>query len=116
MNEQINPESKYTIKTAALELGLSQMYVRRAIQTGDLAAELEPIAPESKTNHRVIMGEALINWRDGIKTRSHREDGRVRFILYATPHEVEDIRASFEVEIVKPTYGKKEVELVADES
>ncbi len=29
MNENLNPESVYTIKTAALALGLSQMYVRR---------------------------------------------------------------------------------------
>jgi hypothetical protein len=99
----------YTIKTAALELGLSEQYVRHAIRAGKLVTSLEPTGPESNVNRHVISKEALETWRAATSEHSRREDGRSRYILYVTPDELEKIQKRYpNVPIMKPTYGKKE--------
>jgi hypothetical protein len=85
-----NAES-FTINSAAAALGLSQMYVRRAVNLGQLKSHLVPINPEAKTMKHVITAEDLNEWR---KTRIQRKraDGRGRFTLHATPEELKAIQ------------------------
>lgn len=114
-NTPINAGQTYTIKSAAAALGMSEQYIRSAIRSGDLETVLVPIADGATTKRHEIEGETLAAWREAHQNRSHREDGRNRFILYATPAELDVLKTAFpELVVVKPTYGKKETELEAE--
>jgi hypothetical protein len=104
-----------TINEAAREFDLSAMYVRKAVRTGDLPTTLVAVKEGSATKRHEIDREAFIAWRAKASTHSKREDGRSRFILYATPEELEAVKATFaDLPIVKPVYGKKEAEVAAE--
>lgn len=100
-----------TINQAARETGLSPMYIRKAVREGKLETELVPVKEGAVTKRHEIKRESFDAWRAAAAIRSHREDGRSRFILYATQEEVDAIREMVDgVEVVKPTYGKKDAE------
>jgi hypothetical protein len=98
------------IKEAASKLGLSELYVRNAIRSGKLETTMVPVAPDSKTMKHQITVKALEAWRASTSNRSRRDDGRGRFILYATEAELADLRkmlanAKLAVIVQKPVYG-----------
>lgn len=111
--EEVKAET-FTLKEAAVELGLSDVYVRRALMTGKLVSTKEPVSPESKTMRHIITREALNAWRSNTGTmRIHRADGRARFQMYATKEELEAVKTMLAdtnngALIQKPkTYSKK---------
>ena len=76
-------EKVFTIKTAAKELGLSEVYIRRAVRSKDLATQLVPVSKGSKTERHEIKESILMEWRATRGSGSRREDGRNKFVLYA---------------------------------
>lgn len=76
-------DKNLTIKTASEKYGQSPVYIRKAIRDKILPTKLVPIAEGSKTKQHVFTVEAYEAWRASRKSRSHRDDGRNKFALYA---------------------------------
>lgn len=105
-------EATYTIKSLASALGLSEVYVRRAILEKKLDTSLEPIKEGSEIMRHRITQASVDSWRGSTTSRSRREDGRNKFNLYATQEELAALKTMIEkagsqVIIQKaPTYYK----------
>lgn len=80
------------IKEVAAMLGLSQVYVRHAVRNGNLKTTKVPISEDSKTMKHVILVSEIERWRNATGGHSRREDGRSRFLLYATAEELEKVK------------------------
>lgn len=78
-------EKKYSIKEAAAELGLSVCYVRRMILKGRIQTTQVQIA--TNTFKHQIAESTLNEWRSSVSKRTHRSDGRGKYVMYATPAE-----------------------------
>jgi len=78
----------YSIKDAAKELNLSEVYIRRQIQQHALNSHLVRISPDSDVMKHMIDESALIAWRSKTSSRTQREDGRNKFTLYANKAEL----------------------------
>ena len=76
----------YTIKQVCEMTGLSEVYVRRMIQHGKLQTEKVPMPNMKNTFQHMISEDELNRWRSA-SANHRREDGRSRFILYATAEE-----------------------------
>ena len=90
-------DNKLSIKDVCVEFELSPVYVRRMIQRGEIKTELVPISEGSKTEKHLIDREEIIRWRStkGLN-RTNREDGRMKFVLYADSNEIEQIQKLLE--------------------
>jgi hypothetical protein len=82
----------FSIKAAAAELGLSEVYVRRAIQTGKLATTKTQVGDTEVWRHE-ISEETLNAWRKDAGARSTRTDGRNKYTVYATSEELAAFKA-----------------------
>jgi hypothetical protein len=83
-------QSAYSIKAASAELGLSEVYIRRMIQQGKIATTKEQVGDTEVWRH-VIAAETLNEWRNGSSVHTTRNDGRSKFVCYATTTELEAI-------------------------
>ena len=86
---------KLSIKEICAEFELSPVYVRRAISRGDLkVAERRMIA---KNTEKIFVARAEVEaWRAKAGAHSPREDGRSKFVLYATSDELAEIEKLLE--------------------
>ena len=82
-----------TIKSAAEEYDLSQVYIRRAILKGDLPAKKVPISEGATTVRNEFTEKDFLHWRSTRKTRSRRTDGRSKYVHYATDEEELELQA-----------------------
>jgi hypothetical protein len=81
--------SKFTIKTAAEKLNLTEFYVRKCIREGKIEAELEQIGA-TQVERWVITEKALEEFANRPKQAvGKRDDGRNKFTIYLTPEELE---------------------------
>lgn len=81
----------YSIKAAASALGLSEVYIRRMIQHGKLATTKVQVGDTEVWRHEIAEAE-LNKWRKSSSTRTQREDGRNKFVMYATSDELAKIQ------------------------
>jgi hypothetical protein len=81
----------YSIKSAAAELNLSEVYIRRMIQTGKLATTKTQVGDTEVWKH-MISEETLTAWRKNSSAKTSRDDGRSKFTLYATAAELAQIQ------------------------
>jgi hypothetical protein len=88
---QLADAATLTINEAALFSGLSPVYIRRAILDKKLSAVKEPIAEGSKTVRNVITMESFKAWRAEAGAHTKREDGRNKYVLYASTEEIADL-------------------------
>ena len=107
-----NKENAYTIKQLAEEKELSTVYIRRAILSGKLESKKVKIG-ESKVERHMITEEQFAAWRSQNVTRSRREDGRSKFVLYANAEELEKIQALLEKNKIEAIVQKANVKKVA---
>jgi hypothetical protein len=77
-----------TIHEAAAVSGLSEQYIRKAIRKGDLETVKVATTDSGKTWRHEILGASFRAWRETSGTKTSREDGRSKFVLYMTPDEV----------------------------
>jgi hypothetical protein len=78
-----------TIKQAVQQSGLSENYIRKAIAKGDLIVEKETVGDTRIPRNVIVNFEA---WRAEAKAHSKREDGRNKFVLYATADELQRLQ------------------------
>ena len=89
----MEPKS-FSIKAAAAVLGLSEVYVRRMIQSGKLETTKVQVGDTEVWRHE-ISEETLAAWRKDAGAHTARIDGRNKFVLYATAEELKAIQALF---------------------
>lgn len=80
MNENL------TIKEVCEELGLTMVYVRRMIQKGKI--KTTKVEMNKNQFKHLVSREEVERWRASITHRSTRDDGRNKFVLYATQDEL----------------------------
>jgi hypothetical protein len=95
------------INAVALMLGLSQAYVRHAVRLGQLKTTKVPVSEGSKTIRHAITVADVEAWRTAHGTHAHREDGRRRFILYATDEELAKVRKLLEAQKIEAIIEKQ---------
>jgi excisionase family DNA binding protein len=84
-------QSAYSIKEAASELGLSEVYIRRMIQQGKIETQKQQVGDTEVWRH-MITAETLNEWRSGSSVHTTRNDGRSKFVCYATASELAAIQ------------------------
>jgi hypothetical protein len=94
MNTKTSNKTTYSIKEACETLELSPVYVRRMIQKGVIKTNKVEIA--KNTFKHEIEAEEIERWRNSIGNRSKREDGRLKFTLYASQDELQQIQKLLE--------------------
>jgi len=104
------PTKLLSIKEAAQHLGTTDTYVRTLVRKGKLATERENLNEDGTLWRHMIPITELESYKGNART-SRREDGRNKYVLYATPEELEALRKVIETEqltclIEKPKYGK----------
>ena len=107
----VEKERMYKISEATGVLGMREQYLRKLIREGKIKTtkvfKLNALQEPTHTFLHMISQSAIDLYLStkGTRTRSaNRNDGRQRWILYATPEEVAAIKTSQPtVEIVKPT-------------
>lgn len=80
----------HTIPKAAEYLGLSPGYVRHLIHDGKLQSKMVPVSDGSLVEQHVVEEKELNNFLATAPRRNRRSDGRNKFLLYATPVELEE--------------------------
>jgi excisionase family DNA binding protein len=83
-------KASFTIKEAAIELGLSTVYIRRMIQNGKIATVKTQVGDTEVWRHEIAAAE-LAKWRKDAGSRTTRTDGRNKYALYATAEELAEI-------------------------
>lgn len=79
----------FTIKTAAVELGLTEFYVRKCIRENKIDAHQELIA-NTRVSRWIIEDEALAEFANRPKKSvGKREDGRNKYTIYLLQDELE---------------------------
>lgn len=105
----------YTIKSLANELNLTEGYVRRAIHKGELETTLANVGDTNVQRHEVTQAQ-VDAWREKASSRSRREDGRNKYVIYMNDEEFEAMKSGVVSEEVVATceraYQKKEEEVV----
>jgi hypothetical protein len=81
------------IKEAANFLGVKPQYVRTLIRNGKFKPTKVAVAEGSEVWRWEIPVEQLESYRANAGTRSRRADGRTKYIMYATPEELEQVNA-----------------------
>lgn len=81
----------FSINDLVRTYGLSRVWIHRAIMQDKLPAVKE-VMPDGKTERWMIKEEDFLHWRETSK-RTKRTDGRSRFVLHATPDELEKLQA-----------------------
>lgn len=110
MNEQNT--TKLGIKDVCEKFGLTPVYVRRMIQQGKIKTEKVEIG--KNTFKHFINIEEIERWRASVSARSNREDGRSKFVLYASQEEMDKIQALLaNEEIEAPIQRANKVKQVA---
>jgi hypothetical protein len=87
----MSDQKRFSIKSAAAALDLSEVYIRRMIQQGKLATIKTQIGDTEVWKHEIEEAE-LNKWRKGAGTRTSRTDGRSKYTLYATAEELKSIQ------------------------
>jgi len=85
----------FTIKQLAVELQLSEMYVRRAIQQGKLQATLEKV-PNTNIERWSVSAEEVTKWRKTCKNHAHRADGRKQYKVVLSEEEFNLLSKKYE--------------------
>jgi hypothetical protein len=85
---------QFSIKSAAIELGLSEVYIRRMIQKGQI--ETTKVAISDNVWKHMIDEAELAQWRKNTNSRSIREDGRNKFTVYANADEYAQLQKLLE--------------------
>jgi excisionase family DNA binding protein len=80
----------FSIKQAASVLNLSEVYIRRMIQQGKIETTKVQVGDTEVWRHE-ISEEELTKWRKSASSRTSRNDGRSKFVLYATNDELAKI-------------------------
>lgn len=106
------------INEVAMRYNLSAVYVRNAIRHGKLATTLTAVSETSKTQKHMIAVSDVEAWRAASSARSHREDGRSKYNLYATAEEraaIEALLANNQIEaLITKAYTKAEATEAAE--
>jgi hypothetical protein len=84
--------AKLGIKEVCLRFGLSEVYVRRSISKGSLKTTKVRIEGHESGYKHLIDEDEVIRWRSE-SGHNKRDDGRNRFLLYATPEEFGDLES-----------------------
>lgn len=102
----------YSIKQAALELGVNELYVRKLIRDGKLSTQMVPVKPGSQVMKHLIPQAEIERHKAKGRSSSSRPDGRNKWVVYATPSEAaklaEFCRANGLPEPVMPNKGEYE--------
>jgi len=83
-------EDDLTIPEAALYTGFSEPYVRSLIRDQKLPSTLRPINPGSGIHAHYISLDDLTTFLENSRRRTRRNDSRNKYILYATPVELDE--------------------------
>jgi len=78
---------RFSIKQAAAELNLSEVYIRRMIQNGKLPTIKTQVGDTEIWRHE-IDETTLAKWRSSAQTRTSRNDGRGKYTIYLTKAEL----------------------------
>lgn len=81
-------QAEYTIKQAAVRMGLTEPYVRALIRNDKLPSELRAIGFESQVSRHMITEQAIATFLKETTRKSRRNDGRNKYVLYANPAEI----------------------------
>lgn len=84
--------AKHTIPEAAELMKYTPAYVRALIRKGDLESPLEPLVPESLVMRHMISDEAIAAFFGGVRRKTHRADGRNKWLIYMNPTECETVK------------------------
>ena len=87
----MNDKTQFSIKEAAAEYQLSEVYLRRMILQGKIPSKKVPVGDTEILRH-VIQKVDLEAWRQNSSVRTVRQDGRGKNLLYATAPELEAIQ------------------------
>lgn len=102
----------YGIKEAAVYLGIDQMYMRKLLRDGKIPSTMQPVKPGSEVHKHVIAEKDLEAWKVRGRSSSSRQDGRNKWVVYATKDEaaklVEFCKANGLPEPVMPNAGEYE--------
>lgn len=80
--------SSYTIEETARKMNYSAKYVRSLIHAGKLGSELLPISEGSAVRRHHITQEQIDTCLSNVTRKNKRDDGRNKYLLYATPVEL----------------------------
>lgn len=84
--------AKHPIPETAMLMKYTPAYVRSLIRKGDLIATLEPIVPESLVRRHMISDEAIVAFFGETHRKTHRADGRNKFVVYMSLAECETVK------------------------
>ena len=79
-------EELLTLREAAKRMGFTEAYVRMLIRRGKLKTKKVPLGPESIVWKHMIIADDVAKLAK--KPRGLREDGRRKYIVYATEDEL----------------------------
>lgn len=77
----------FTIDEAAEYMGYSSSYTRSLIHNGKLESTMQPVSEGSGVKKHTITKAACDDFLENAPHRNRREDGRNKYIMYATPKE-----------------------------
>jgi hypothetical protein len=107
-------EKEFGINDVCALLGLSRVYVHRMILKGKLESVKRQIG--NNTYKHFVKESELNRWRASVGQRTHREDGRMKFNLYANAAEIEKIQELLKNESIESIIARankvKEIENV----
>lgn len=81
----------HTLVETAKIMNFSPAYVRALIRKGQLRSHFEPVVPDSLVKRHVVTDEDIAAYFKGTGHRTHRADGRNKYVIYLAPLEVEHI-------------------------
>ena len=79
----------YSIMDAAKFLSLTPSYIRSLIRHKKIGSSLEPTHEGSEVKKHMITREELVRYRDHTPRKSKRSDGRHKYLIYMSDHEVD---------------------------
>lgn len=85
----------FTIPQAASESGFTEAYIRTLIRQKRLKSYKVPLGPESAQYRHMVHEEDLKEFLFSSGRRKKRDDGRTKFVFYATVKEYQTIQKMF---------------------
>jgi hypothetical protein len=85
--EQLVAAELLSIKDIVALSDVSEQYVRKALRAGKLVTTKVPVKEGSKNLKNMITRESYEAWRASVASRTTRDDGRNKYVLYMTPDE-----------------------------
>lgn len=81
---------KFSIRSAASQLKVSEMYLRKMLSQGKIISEKEYIS--EKVWRHTISEDELKRFSEKTSVKTSREDSRNKFVIYLTSKEEEKVR------------------------